>query len=660
MKIPYRPEIDGLRAIAVISVILYHAQITILGQKFFKGGYLGVDIFFVISGYLITSIVLKELLVKKTFSFKYFYERRVRRILPALLIVMLVSLPLAWIYLLPDSLVGFSKSILYSLTFSSNFYFHFAENQYGAESSLFIPLLHTWSLSLEEQYYIFFPILFYFSYKYFSKYLIHILIVSFFCSLILSNFLSYHAPYINFYILPTRAWELLAGSILAYFELTVGRTSKYRIFNKILPSIGLILITYYVFFFSLNSKHPSFQTLPLIIGVCLIIWFSNKKDLVTKILSLKLFVRIGLISYSLYLWHYPFFAFSRIIDFTKGDLFKKIILGLVILIVSAISYYFIERPARNKKYKYKKIFILIILIIFFITTINVFIINQKGLNERFSNIYFQNNIDNRQLSINAWNHIQDFKMGAKNVNKKEFTNNNKIKILLIGDSHSMDLFSAFILNKSNFKNYEFLRYDSKFLWNYTKTNFNTNEKSKDLIDFENSKSFKQSDVILISNNFFSNNKIEERALKNLGLFINLYKKNKKIILTSNANHYSSKRYKNFYNITLFDYYLLNSKPGQKFIDANLSDLDIEKINHFYFKNRNVKEIQEINDNLKKISKKNNIKFLDKEDFQCKIKIQICYGITNSGFKTNHDPSHFTAEGAKFFGKRIHEIGWLKF
>ena len=143
MKLTYRPEIDGLRTIAVAVVILYHAQITIFGHQPFKGGFIGVDIFFVISGYLITSIILKELITTGTFSFKHFYERRIRRILPALLFVMLVSLPFAWLFLFPSSLIDFSKSILYSLGFSSNFYFYNSGQDYGAIDSLFIPFLHT-------------------------------------------------------------------------------------------------------------------------------------------------------------------------------------------------------------------------------------------------------------------------------------------------------------------------------------------------------------------------------------------------------------------------------------------------------------------------------------------------------------------------------------
>ena len=144
MKLTYRPEIDGLRAIAVVAVIIYHAQITILNYRPFQGGFIGVDIFFVISGYLITSIILKELLTTGSFSFKYFYERRIRRILPALLFVMILTLPLAWIYLIPVSFIDFSKSILYSLGFTSNLYFHYIGQLYGAENALLIPFLHTW------------------------------------------------------------------------------------------------------------------------------------------------------------------------------------------------------------------------------------------------------------------------------------------------------------------------------------------------------------------------------------------------------------------------------------------------------------------------------------------------------------------------------------
>ena len=451
MKLTYRPEIDGLRAIAVGAVILYHAQSTILGHQLFKGGFIGVDIFFVISGYLITSIILKELVTTGSFSFKHFYERRIRRILPALLFVMLVSLPFAWMYLLSISLIDFSKSILYSLGFSSNFYFHYSGQQYGAESGLLKPFLHTWSLSVEEQYYILFPIVLLITFKYFRKYLIHILILGFVISLSLADWGSRNYPSFNFYVLPTRAWELLAGSILSYFEITRGKRSENKTLNLILPSIGLLLIGHSILFFNDKMFHPSFYTLSPIIGVCLVIWFSNENDLITKILSTKLFVGIGLISYSLYLWHYPIFAFSRLNDFTQGSLFNKFLLAIIIVILSIISYYFVERPARNKKKKFKFLFLIIILNYLFIFCLGLFVLNNKYL------LFDKNLIDFNEIenTRNEWENCS--KNTLKDISDYCSIGNYNDKVFLIGDSHLLPLIND-LGKKLNKRNYELINF----------------------------------------------------------------------------------------------------------------------------------------------------------------------------------------------------------
>ena len=170
---------------------------------------------------------------------------------------MLASLPFAWFYILPHSLIDFSKSILYSLGFSSNIYFWFSGQQYGAESSLLKPFLHTWSLSVEEQYYILFPIIFLILFKYFKKYLVHILIFGFFVSIGLAEWGSKNYPTFNFYILPTRGWELLAGSILAYYEITLGHRNKNKKLSLTLPLVGLVLIIHSIFFFLIfKLLHP--------------------------------------------------------------------------------------------------------------------------------------------------------------------------------------------------------------------------------------------------------------------------------------------------------------------------------------------------------------------------------------------------------------------
>ena len=481
MNIKYRPEIDGLRAIAVGAVILYHAQITILGHQPFKGGFIGVDIFFVISGYLITSIILKELLTYGSFSFKHFYERRVRRILPALLFVMLVSLPFAWMYLLPISFVDFSKSILYSLGFSSNFYFWYPGEQYGAESGLLKPFLHTWSLSVEEQYYILFPIVLLVTFKYFRKYLIYILILGFFISLGLADWGSRNHPSFNFYVLPTRGWELLAGSILAYFEITLGHRSKYQTLNLILPTIGLFLIGHSILFFNDKMFHPSFYTLSPIIGVCLIIWFSNKDEIITKILSTKIFVGIGLISYSLYLWHFPIFAFARINDLFDSNINYKIVFIVITICLSVISYNLVERPARNKKYQFKKILIILLSFIILLVSFNFYVINKDGLKIRLPEI------------------LQS-KLLEKNINF--YQKDNVQKVVLIGDSHSNSL--DYELNEEiKNRNLSLFKFNTRMYL----ANFNYINRKTNIIDEE----------------FFSNNiKIDNFLKKNSNLIVILH------------------------------------------------------------------------------------------------------------------------------------------
>ena len=453
MKFTYRPEIDGLRAIAVGGVILYHAQISILGYQPFKGGFIGVDIFFVISGYLITSIILKELITTGSFSFKYFYERRIRRILPALLFVMLVSLPFAWMYLFSGSFIDFSKSILYSLGFSSNFYFYFSGQQYGAESGLLKPFLHTWSLSVEEQFYILFPVLLLVTFKYFRKYLIYTLVLGFVVSLGLADWGSRNNPSFNFYVLPTRGWEILAGSILAYIEITQGHRGKNKTLKLIFPSIGLFLIVHSILFFNDETFHPSLYTFSPVLGVCLIIWFSSKNELVTKILSTKLFVGIGLISYSLYLWHYPIFAFARV-KYFLDNIIKEISSGLIILTLSIISYYFIEKPFRNKKFSSKNVLIVILILIGIIVTFSSYTLYKDGKLNKV-NIFIE-----KQIASPLYRAECKFSSSKSNFSeevlfKEQFINCKKKYhkfILILGDSHSVDLFNSIskISNKTEF------------------------------------------------------------------------------------------------------------------------------------------------------------------------------------------------------------------
>lgn len=443
----YRPEIDGLRAIAVISVILYHAQITILGYDIFKGGFIGVDIFFVISGYLITSIIFRELQSTGSFFFKKFYERRIRRIIPVLLLVMLTTLPLGWMYLLPLDFVEFSKSALFSLGFSSNLYFHYDGQQYGAASGLLKPLLHTWSLSVEEQYYLFFPIIFFILFKYLKKYLIHFFLVGLILSVLIADWSSRTYPSVSFYFLHTRIWELFAGSILAYLEIKLGNRSENKILNSFFPFIGLALIGISIYFFNDKMFHPSFNSLPPVIGVSLIIWFSSKDDFITKILSTKLFVGIGLVSYSLYLWHYPIFAFSRITQFTQGDIFKKILLSIIILIISIISYFMVEKPFRNRNNKMNLVGSFVLAGSLLLIILNYAVIKNNGFQKRLPNI-LQNDLKNTLKNSQGENCYN-------NIHKCKFNTSSNKKIFLIGDSH-MEYIMSDLKDKVVQEGYQFI------------------------------------------------------------------------------------------------------------------------------------------------------------------------------------------------------------
>ena len=463
MKISYRPEIDGLRAIAVGIVILYHSKISLFGHKYFEGGFIGVDIFFVISGYLITSIIFKELITTGSFNLKYFYERRIRRILPVLLFVMLVSFLFAWMYLLPISFIDFSNSILYSLGFSSNFFFHYSGQEYASPSGLYKPFLHTWSLSVEEQFYIIFPATLLITFKYFRKYLAHILIIACLISLGLAEWTSRNYPSLSFYFLHTRLWEFLAGSILAYYEVTRGQRSNFKILNLILPLVGLLLIAHSVFFFDDEIFHPSILTLSSIIGVCLIIWFSNKDEFITKILSSKLFVGIGLISYSLYLWHYPIFAFSRVTGFTFENKIGQILSVVIIFILSVASYYLIEKPFRNKKYQFKKLLTILIGFIIFLISISFYVIHEDGIKSRIPKIF-----QNRLIRF----------IDREDYYQKENTQ----KVVLIGDSHSASL--EYNLNEEIKKNeLSFYRFKPfMYLKNFNRVNRKTNYLGKPITD----------------------------------------------------------------------------------------------------------------------------------------------------------------------------------
>ena len=436
MNTNYRPEIDGLRAIAVISVIFYHANVVIFDEKLFKGGFIGVDIFFVISGYLITSLILRELNTTQSFSFINFYQRRVRRILLPLFFVMLLCFPVAWVHLDPGNFIDFSKSILYSIGFSSNFYFWDMGQQYAAANSLLKPFLHTWSLSIEEQYYIIFPIFLFIIFRYLRNYLLLFLIVSFIFSILLADWGSKNYPSATFYFLHSRAWELIAGSFLAFSEIYQHYKKNNLITQNSLSFIGFFIILFSIIFGKTHFPHPSFYTLAPVLGVCLVILFSNKNTFIAKILSTKFFVGTGLISYSLYLWHYPIFAFARINELDPGNILNFLTLIIPIIILSILTYFFIEKPSRNRETKFKIILSSIFFLLIIIITLNLLVINKDGFKKRMPPL-----LQGINFNTPPWKLLKNDNNEICH-NKKNgcvFNPSSKKKVFMIGDSHSAAL-----------------------------------------------------------------------------------------------------------------------------------------------------------------------------------------------------------------------------
>ena len=332
----YRKEIDGLRAIAVLAVIFFHA-----GFGVFSGGFVGVDVFFVISGYLITLIIITDL-DNKRFSFKRFYERRARRILPALFFVVSFSFVAGWYLMLPSQLEALSKSVLAVLAFVSNILF-WRESGYFAAASELKPLLHTWSLAVEEQYYLTFPIILILAWRFGRKKVMTAIVVVFVMSFLLSEWGWRYEPTANFYLLPTRVWELLAGSISAFIVSKHGVKN-----NNAISMAGLILIGAGIFMLDSGTPFPSSRALLPVGGTCALLLFSGRNTLTTRLLGNRILVGIGLISYSLYLWHQPLFAFVRIGTIQHPSLFTMLALCLLAVALAFLTWKFIEQPFRQK------------------------------------------------------------------------------------------------------------------------------------------------------------------------------------------------------------------------------------------------------------------------------------------------------------------------
>lgn len=435
----YRPDIDGLRAISVFLVILYHVD-----SSLFTGGFIGVDIFFVISGYLITSSINKQI-SNNSFSFKEFYLRRIKRIIPVLIFVLLVVTIPAYLFLFADDFESYSRTVLHTMLSTNNFYLWSANNNYFVGNTELMPLLHTWSLSVEEQFYIIWPILLYILHRFLNLRnrtfaVIALLIVT----TLLSIYMTGEDKSMAYYLLPARFFELLMGGALAILWDRIPKLTKPT--NHIASILGISLVFIPSIVLTKMSVFPGMNAFWPCLGAVLLILTGKEKDskgIVNNVLELRSMVFLGLLSYSMYLWHWPIIVFMKYLGYELTVPMVIIVLATTILL-SYFSWKFVEQPFRYKfDYTFSKALLNILLPSLIIASLIYGVIDgNDGFPNRFSNLTEFNKRVNfpNEVRSNCYNKLRIGNYEACNVGMAK----SKVDGILIGDSFACH--TAFFLD----------------------------------------------------------------------------------------------------------------------------------------------------------------------------------------------------------------------
>ncbi len=644
MTLQYRPEIDGLRTVAVMSVLVYHAQFEINDAKLLPGGFLGVDIFFVISGFLITSLIHQEWTRTGRFSILDFYERRARRLLPALFVVIIASWPFAWFILMPTAMVDFVKSQLASIFFLSNMYFWDTAMTYGGRSGALEPFLHTWSLAVEEQFYLIFPVVYLWLLRRVSGSvaLLRIFLTAIVLGLLGAQYMSQNDWQLSFFWLPSRIWELMAGAALAHVMIRnpVFGHNEWRC--RLLPLLGLSLILVSMWHMTPDFHHPGFATIGAVLGTVLVIWFANSRDPLTQVLSSRGCVAIGLISYSLYLWHYPVFAFGRHLQHDPG-LASKAVWFALSLIMAFLSYRFVEAPFRDRVRLPRPRLIgslagATLATVAFATVM----LSADGLRERFPKLialYGVNEFDNdglRDQTREPSNRLAkaagygpvdfagptEFEMHHQAFSDDPATH----KVLFVGNSHSLDMFNVFNQSADLFPEMEFARFGMA-----------AKLPGDQVEQLRAAPNFWSADTIAISFRYHA-------AFPNMQGFMDMLSAtNKQLVVMLNTVEFET-----IDGFTVFDWYL--QKSNEPF--------SIKAMNAFAHQHRDTLRNPGLNAPLRAFAAEADAIVLDRADYICAPGTKACTVVTADGHKAHWDYGHYTLEGAAYFGRVIAETGWF--
>jgi peptidoglycan/LPS O-acetylase OafA/YrhL len=435
----YRPDIDGLRAIAVIAVLGYH-----LGISWLPGGFVGVDVFFVISGYLIGSLIISDA-KRGHFSVAGFYGRRIRRIIPALVIMLISVLILSYFQLFPLEYLILSWSALYSAVSVSNIYFLHHAGYFDVLAST-QPLLHTWSLAVEEQFYVVFPLFVAIVFRYAPRLLNASIVLICISSFALSAYGAFVDPEASFYLAHTRAWELLLGTLVANQSWTMTFSALTR---NVLALLGLALVGFAIFSYNFETPFPGTTALAPCLGAALIIAAGQSgMSVVGNVLSLRPAVFIGVISYSLYLWHWPIIFFQRtdsILVSGVSRFYARLIVVICCLVIATLSWQFIEKPFRrqSKTTPNSKVFIGGLLGLGSVAVLALLVVSGDGLPGRFSPmaVAYASYLDHGQAHFREGKCFIVMPFTYSDFDHQECLRqeNGHNNYLLIGDSHAAQL-----------------------------------------------------------------------------------------------------------------------------------------------------------------------------------------------------------------------------
>ncbi len=624
-KSEYRPDIDGLRAVAVMSVLLFHA-----GFSPFSGGFVGVDVFFVISGYLITKIIKDEVERCGSFSFSNFYVRRIRRLLPALLFTLVASLLLGFFLFSPQHLERLGKSVIAALFSVSNFFF-WSESGYFDTASDLKPLLHTWSLSVEEQFYLVWPLLIFLSIKHLGRFSPWAISALGGLSLLGAVKMLGHDASGAYFLTPIRAYEFAIGAVLVW----VGQYRlRSNLIMELLLTAGLTMVLVPVFVFDENTAFPGIAALVPCLGTAMAI-YAGQARFTGILLRNPVSVKIGLFSYSLYLAHWPIYVFYKYYIFRDLVLVEKLGIVVASLLVGWGMYRLIETPFRKVGGYHvpkRKVFASYAVAAATLAAPSAMISANSGLEWRIPEEirYVVSNVNKKRLE--TWKFVE----GEGAPGKAPYSDDERHKVMVVGDSHGKDFFNALHLSGYLGSDIEVRFVEMKPGCLYELTSYNPPSR---------------------------HNAEQRRRCREMGeAFLNdpNLDNSETWIYSARWNKFNSRYIPGFkeWLISNLDADLVVLGRKTEFKDVPELVINFgrlhgagsvlhENIDHKVFS---------INEEVERVSEQAGVAYLDKHDIACLE--DSCYVVDERDNLLYYDYGHFTLEGAEFFGQRMRDMGFL--